>query len=216
MNQGRLERLAPLSGVLFAVLFAIGILVTGDEPDTKASAKEIIDHFNDTGKIYAGIICVLLGALLMLLFTSILRNALRDSGRAPEWVSSFVFGGGVVYSVGLAIFAMNQIALIDAADLGKPEVAQALNILNSDNFAPAVLGMAAIFFGTAWAILKGANLPKWLGWVAIVLGICTVAGPLGILAFFLFPIWVLVVSIVLYRRLGAVAATSPEPLPRRG
>lgn len=214
MNHGRLERLAPLSGVLFTVIFALAFLFSGEEPDSEASARKIIDHYDDTGPIYASVALALVAALLVLLFTSILRSALRDSGRAPEWVSSFVFGGGVIYATGLAIFAMNELALVDAADLGNAEVAQALNILNNNNFFPVVVGLGAVLLGTAWAVLKGANLPTWLGWAALVLGILSLAGPLGFIAFLLFPIWVLIVSIVLYRRLGAVVVATPEPLPR--
>ena len=56
MGTGRLERLAPLTGVLFTVLVAVGILVGGETPDTDASVAEILDHYEDEGPVFIGII----------------------------------------------------------------------------------------------------------------------------------------------------------------
>ena len=53
MESGRLERLLPLSGVLFGVLFAIIFLVSGETPDTDATGAEIISHYEDEGKVFA-------------------------------------------------------------------------------------------------------------------------------------------------------------------
>jgi hypothetical protein len=55
--------------------------------------------------------------------------------------------------------------------------------------------------------LSTRSLPVWLGWIALLLGILAVAGPLGFAAFLLFPLWVLAVSIVLFR--AGTAAAEP-------
>ena len=201
MGEGRLERLAPLAGAVFTVVFAIGFLTSGDVPGTDASGEEVMAHYSDEGTVFAGI--------LMLLLAGVLRGALVSSSRAPEWLATVVFGGAVVYVVGLAIFAMAQIMLIDAADLGQPEVAQALNIFDNDNFFPAVLGMATMLLASGWHLMRSAVLPKWLAWVSVVLGVLAVAGPAGFIAFLLFPFWVLAVSVLLYQR-GTRAVVAPS------
>ncbi|MDQ3643111.1 MAG: hypothetical protein M3450_17015 [Actinomycetota bacterium] len=210
MRNGRLERFAPLFGALFAVLFAIGLLSNWDTPDSKASGQEVISHYGDEGKIFLGVFALLLGAILFLFFVGILQAALRTSERAPEWLATVVFGGGVIYSIALAIFAMGQFMLIEAANLGQPEVAQALNIFDLNNFFPAVVGLATILLATGWHTLRSAVLPVWLGWVSVVLGLLALAGPAGFMAFLLFPLWVLVVSVLLYR------ADAGAGLPRTG
>jgi hypothetical protein len=213
MGTGRMERWAPLAGVLFAVIFAIGILTSGDTPDTDATGNEVISHYNDSGKFFVGIVALGLGAVLLLFFAGVLRDRLRETG--PEWLATVAFGGAVVYAVALGIFGMSQLALLDASDLGQPEVAQALNISDNDNFLPAVIGLAVVLLATAWHILASRSLPVWLGWVSLVLGVLAMAGPAGFVAFLLFPVWVLVVAIVLFREAatrGAVDTDTASPV----
>ena len=200
MGQGRLERLAPLAGAVFTVVFAIGLLTSGDVPSTSASGEEVIAHYSDEGEVFIGIILLLLAGVLFMFFAGVLRGALVSSSRAPEWLATVVFGGAIIYSAALAIFAMAQIMLIDAADLGQTEVAQALNIFDNDNFFPAVLGMATMLLASGWHLLRSAVLPKWLAWVSVALGVLSLAGPAGFVAFLLFPFWVLAVSVLLYRQ----------------
>jgi hypothetical protein len=206
MGAGRLERLAPLAGVLFAVVFAVGFLGSGDTPDADASGESVISHYDDTGKVYLGIIALLLCAVLFMFFAGVLRARLREAG--GEWLASVAFGGAITYTVGLAVFAMSQIALVDASDLGQPEVAQALNIIDNDNFFPTVVGLAVVLLATAWHLLQTRALPQWLAWVTLALGVLALAGPAGFIAFLLFPVWVLVVAVVLYLGQPARTATS--------
>jgi hypothetical protein len=202
VGNGRLDRLAPLAGAVFTVVFAIGLLTSGDVPSTDASGEEVISHYSDEGTIFVGIMLLLIAGVLFMFFAGVLRGALVSSTQAPEWLATVAFGGAVIFAVGLAVFAMAQIMLIDAADLGRPEVAQALNIFDNDNFFPAVLGQSTMLLACAWHTLRSGVLPKWLAWVSLVIGLLALAGPAGFIAFLLFPLWVLAVSVVLYQRGG--------------
>ncbi len=79
MGTGRMERAAPLAGVLFAVVFAIG-LALGDTPESKASGQEVISHYGDEGKVFAGIMTLLIAAVLFMFFVGMLRS------RLSRWV----------------------------------------------------------------------------------------------------------------------------------
>jgi hypothetical protein len=197
MGGSRLERLAPLAGALFGVMMVVGVLVSGESPDTNASAEEVIKHYDD-GKFFVGIISLGLGAVLFMIFAATLRRHLVASG--AEWLATLVFGGGVVFTVGLCTFASSQFALLDAADTKTVGAAQALNIIDNNNFPPAVIGMCVLLLATAWHVLSSGSLPRWIGWVSLVIGILALAGPLGILAFLLFAPWTFIVAIVLFRR----------------
>lgn len=208
MATERSERLAPLAGVLFTVVFVIGFLTSGETPDTEATGQEVISNYDDSGQIFISMFGLVICAVLFMFFAGALRSHLRTGG--ADWLASTAFGGAVVYTVGLGLFAMSQIALIDAADLGQPEVAQALNIIDNDNFFPTVIGLAVVLIATGWHVLATRSLPAWLGWVSVVLGVLALAGPAGFLAFLLFPVWVLVVALTLYRGKTATSVTPPS------
>ncbi|MEY2402969.1 MAG: hypothetical protein QOD38_520 [Acidimicrobiaceae bacterium] len=197
MGGSRLERLAPLAGALFGVIMVIGVLSTGSPLDTDASAEEVIKHYDD-GKFFIGIIALGLGSVLFMFFAATLRRHLAANG--PDWLAALAFGGAIVFTVGLAGFASSQFALVDAADQKSLGAAQALNIIDNNNFPPAIIGVCLLLLATAWHVLSSGSLPRWIGWVSLVIGILALAGPLGILAFLLFAPWTFVVSIVLYRQ----------------
>ncbi len=197
MDVTRSQRIGALAGVLFAVVFAVGFTVSGDTPDFDASGAQVIEKYSDEGPIFLGVLGLALCGVLLLFFAGALRA--RLSGGGLEWVSTVAFGGAIAYSVGLGVFAMGQVALIDAAELGQPEVAQALNILDNNNFFPAIMGLSVLLLATAWHALTTRSLPVWLGWITLILGVVAIAGPLGFVAFLLSPIWVLVVAITLLR-----------------
>jgi hypothetical protein len=138
-----------------------------------------------------------IGAVLFMFFAGVLRSRLREAG--PEMVGLRRLGGAVIYTVGLGLFASSQFALLDAADVKQLATAQVLNVIDSNNFPPAVVGMTVVLLATGWHVLVSRSLPIWLGWVAVILGILALLGPLGFIAFLLFPFWVLAVAILLFR-----------------
>ena len=197
MGNGRMERLAPWAGILFTAIFVVGFLATGDTPDSDSTGATVVDHYDDSGKIFLGIILLIAAGVLLLVFAGLLRSHLAAGG--PEWLATVVFGGAVVFVVGLGDFVSSQVALVEAADEGQVSVAETLNVIDNNNFGPAAIGLAIVLLSSAWHVLSSRSLPTWIGWFALVLGIFSVAGPLGFIAFLLFPVWVLAVAVTLLR-----------------
>jgi hypothetical protein len=203
---------APWFGIAAFVCALLAIIIGGETPGIHDSTADIVDFYDDTGTqlTTAGLIA------LTALFFTFFAAALRARMRAVESLSTLIMVGGAIFAIGLAIFAGIQFTLTDLVDTDKhidPGALQALNAANTDLFFPAILGLAVFYFSTAVAILSTGALPRWWGWITLVLAILSVAGPLGFAAFVLTLPWILVASILLMRSPERSAAPRPPADP---
>ena len=67
-----------------------------------------------------------------------------------------------------------------------------------------------LFLATGIVTVRRPVLPRWLGWVAIVIGVIALAGPLGFVGLILSILWLLVVSIMMLVRKDLIAAGAFE------
>ena len=74
-------------------------------------------------------------------------------------------------ATGIAIDSTIAFALAEAADDIEPAAAQALQALWDNDFLPIALGSTVMLLATGLSIVRHGALPKWLGWIAIVLGV---------------------------------------------
>jgi hypothetical protein len=117
------------------------------------------------------------------------------------------FIGFVVVAVGFAIDSTILIAMSEAADDIPASSMQALQALWDNDFVPIVLGVECFLWATGISVLRHGALPKWLGWVMIVLAIAGLT-PIGFVAAIGSAVLVLVLSIMLaLRARSAVPAT---------
>jgi hypothetical protein len=208
----KLPRFAPLSGVAFVVLLIVGFIpVGGNTPNTDDSASKIISFYKDNqSKEIAAVIIVALAALFLALFAVAIRDYLRDTGGGEFWPTVALVGGAVAVA-GLFVAGSTHFALIDGANLShhrtlSPEAMVAVNAIDNDNFIQFTVPLGIMLLGAAGAVLKGgAALPKWMAWVAVVL-LVVYFTPVGFLAFGLTGIWIIIASILMYRRSAGAAA----------
>jgi hypothetical protein len=106
-------------------------------------------------------------------------------------------------AVGLAIDTTIAFAIADAADDIDPIGVQALQALWDNDFVPIAMGAVIFLLSAGLGIVQTGALPRWLGWVAIVLAIVGLT-PIGFAAFLAGGIWIVVVSILLTMRARAV------------
>ncbi|MBA3488537.1 MAG: hypothetical protein H0T78_03170 [Longispora sp.] len=190
------QQWSALAGVLFSVIFLIGFLLFADTPNFDAGGEEVISYYNDDGKIYASLFMLWAAAIFFMFFAGGLRSRLQAAN--ANWLVPVAFGGMIMVVVGIGLFMSGQVALLDAAKLGEPQVAQALNIIDNDNFPVFLIGIAITVLATAWHALSTHSLPMWLGWVTLLLGIIAIIPPIAWINLLLFPIWVIVVSILMF------------------
>ena len=121
-------------------------------------------------------------------------------------MSLISFLGLVVVAVGFAIDTTILIALSEAADDIDPVAVQSLQALWDNDFVPLVLGVLMFLWATGLAVIRTGALPKWLGWVMLVLGVLALT-PIGFVAAIGAAILVLVLSILLAVRPRSAPAT---------
>ncbi|MGZ5326394.1 MAG: hypothetical protein ACXWEL_07160 [Solirubrobacterales bacterium] len=191
------KQLVPLSGVAAVALIVAAFAVGGETPDADASLNEVVSYYHDHDtdlQISGGLLG--LGAFFFLVFSTTVAGLLRRAQGESGGSSALAFGGGVVFTVGLTIFAGLGFTAADAVDDVDPVVVQTLNALGSDMFFTVAVGTAAFALGAGIAALKTGALPKWLAWAAIVIGVIAIT-PIGFAGFLLLGVWTLVASVTL-------------------
>lgn len=190
--------LAPLTGVVFVVLVVIAFTIAGEPPDADSSSQEIVDFYVDNkDSVSIGAFVATLAVLFLIFFANHLRRVLDAAGDAA--LSATVLVGAAMMAVGVAIDSTISLALAQAADDIEATSVQTLQALWDNDFLPIALGTVAFLISAGISILQTAALPKWLGWVALVLAVIGVT-PLGFVAFLGSGIWILVVSVMLALR----------------
>jgi hypothetical protein len=203
-----MSRLVPLAGVVSVVLIVLAFVVGGETPDTDDSLREIVDFYrdNDDEQIWASALLGW-GSLFFLVFVTALWKALRTAEGERREASTVALVGGTVAVVGMTIFAGIGFTLGDVADDVHPVALQALNAMGSDLFFTVAVGTGAFLLGAGASVVRTAVLPKWLGWVAVLLGVLAIT-PVGFFAFLLMGLWTLIVSVLLWRASSAPVAPS--------
>ena len=203
-----LRRWLALSGVGAAVLFAVSFFSGGGTPNDDARAATVVKYFQDhrVGTQVFNLLGVI-AAVLLILFAVRLREFLRDDGSDGGLLSTAAFGGALILAAGVMLDSAITFGLVRAARLNFAGPAQTLNVLSNNDFYIIFGGIAILLLGAGIATVRRPALPRWLGWAAIAVAILSLAGPIGFFGAILAMLWLLVVSIIIFRR-DRVAAPS--------
>jgi len=207
----RIERWAPLSGLLAVVLWIVGIvLLTHDNPPDHASDADILAWYKaDSNSILLGGWLFMLGCLAFLWFVAILRDRFAAAGTAPT-ATRLTFAGAIAATtLGIGIPATDIAAAIDKNDISAA-TAGAFHHLSDGFFVAAEMALIVVFLAGAVAALRTAVLPKWWAWLMVLVAVVLVIGPIGWAALiFGTPVWVLGTTAMLLRRPTARREISP-------
>jgi hypothetical protein len=215
----RIERWAPIAGLIFVVLMVVGSMLVGDVPNPNAPQSQVVAYLTDSGRQMRNIIGAYLwvvGSLTFLVFLMRLRNDLRRAEGGTGYLSSLVFGAGVafaaVWTVAATTYASVAYAIrlrgapVSNGDLVRvlPPLGRLILLLGG-----GIAGILVLLAASA-VIFRTGVLPRWLAWLGIVAPI--------ILAFDVvyrdispFWVWVGIASIVMLTRHGQTASTRLSP-----
>jgi hypothetical protein len=202
------EWLVPLTGVAFVVVGIVSFIVGGEPKSADDPVREIVSYYVDNkDSVEAGAFIGVAATVFLVFFGAYLRRVLRAAAGEGEMLSLVAFSGFVVIAVGFALDTTISIALSEAADDIDPVAVQSLQALWDNDFVPVMLGVLLFLWATGLSVIRSGALPKWLGWLMIVLGVLGVT-PIGFASVIGAAILVLVLSILLsVRARSAMAVT---------
>jgi hypothetical protein len=206
----RLRRWLGVTGLAFVLLFVVGSAVVPSTPTAHASVAKVVAFYHKHHGAFAVDAWIIeLAVFVGVFFFWYLREyvGVTDAHRRLATVG---FAGALLFATTGGIAAGINFALADAVNHASGSTIQTLNVLQ--NYLNVFLGGAGVaIFLTATGIvcIVSRALPRWLGWIAIVLAVVSLVIP-----FFGPPaagLWVLIASIVILVKARHGAAT-PDPV----
>jgi hypothetical protein len=197
------DRYAPLSGVAAVVLWILGtfLLEKDDRPEGKDTAA-FVDWVekNDTA-IITGAIVFGFGVLFFLWMLGSLRATLFAAEGGTGRLATVAFAGGVATAISMMFTYLPQAqAAFDKNDTSDTSI-DALVHVGDAFFAGVELFAIPLLAATAVVILRFGGLPRWFAWLSLVLALIPAVPPIGWLGVIVgLPLWVLLVSVLLWRR----------------
>lgn len=201
-------RSAAVAGVLFALLFTASILLIGASLPEQGIADESLDDAT-TMRISIGLGLVPFAGVAFLWFMGVVRDRFKDT--EDQLFSSVFIGSGLLFLAMMFVSAAVAGSIIatmsSVGDEGaRAEVAKfsrAMMLQVSNVYALRMAGVLLISLGTMW--LRTGVMPRWLAIATYAVAIVLLfVNSLSLWVTFIFPAWVLAVSILIlvfnYRR----------------
>ena len=210
----KLRQMGALGGIVFVVLQVIAqafIQIGGVEPPFRASTEAIVAFFatRNSQLVEASAFLSGISLLAFLWFLGTLWATLREAEGETAWLSltavmSGLMGVAVAYAPGgweLALFRTN-----DGLD---PQIARLLFDSGNLAFANLWVFIASLLLAYAAVTLRTGVLPRWTGWVGIMIGVGLLiarafwaTSGIAFVPYMMFWLWLFPVSVMLLRKAG--------------
>jgi hypothetical protein len=196
MPSTRFERFQPLAGVLSGLLLIAGLALTWGDPSSETGIDDTFSYWADNRGQHqlSGLLLAPLIAFLLVFFGTGLRRHLRHERDAGH--GSVAFGGALLAASTFALVGMLEGAATNAAHEGDRTATYTLSQLHSYDWLAWNAAFAAVLLATGLGALRNGALPAPVAWASVVIG-ASLLTPLGFVGFFLLPLWLIVVGLVL-------------------
>jgi hypothetical protein len=206
------ERWATLSGVLAVPFWIVSVILMSTKAEGDKGPEILTSYQQHSDGILAGGLLWSIGTVLFIWFLGSLRSRYLASEGGDGRLAALAYGGGIAASVlAMLIPSADAVGALNKDDIDASGAA-VLHHFSDAFFVATEYTLPVFFFASAILALRFGALPKWLGWFSVLIGIVLLIGPIGWAALiFATPIWILVVSVWLYRQTPAGAPTR-EPV----
>jgi hypothetical protein len=211
------ERWGAGLGVVGVALWVVAFAFGSSSPDTEDGDSTITSWYASSSHQNSQIIAFFVfvaGVLCVIGFYGALRERLADAEPTPARIGQLAFGAGLLSAAFevIAIIAFVAPAFV-ASDTGSTDVLPStFRILNDMGYSAWVVATmigAIAVWATSAVVLRSRALPRWFGWLGVVVGL------VQLFAIFFIPIlvywaWIALASILFVIR-GASPATEVRP-----
>jgi hypothetical protein len=217
----RQQKVAGCAGILFVVLFAAGIVLSGNSPALDASAAKITQYYqNHHAGILLSELLINLASVVLLWFLGGLHAILRQRDERGFLAPVVLASGAATVALGMVSDLAGTVAGLLAAQhsLGDPSLTRALLDISTGAHL-AFFPLAVLTATLAVAILRGVIGARWVGWLCVLssaaclvsavignLDSASMVPPVGLLGFF---ITVTALSVSMLRDRSPVPAAGP-------
>ncbi len=202
-----ITRWAALGGAVYVVLFVVGTIVLfNGAPGGDSTPSKVIQWYSDSGhrdRVNLGWILIGIGVFFLLWFVAALRRAVSAVDGEGVLTTVVTVGGTVYMAVALGSVALNTGIRTMSDDTFQhrvfPELIHAADDAGYVMHATGAAGLGAMIIAASLAFMWGAVWPRWAGWLGVVVGILAI-GSIAFFPQFLFLLWILVVSVLMFLR----------------
>ena len=198
----RWARWWPISGILFVVLWLVLFFALDEDPgDSDAEIGAFLADSSDRAYEIASLFVVLASTLFFVWFLTALRERLAQAeGRAGP-LTATAFGAGlaaaVLWLIGVVLFtAVAATAEFDDEFVADPNLWRAMESAGYMTWFGGTTIASLLVFATSILILRTGFVPRWLGWLGILVG-ATMLVAFFFIPFLVFLGWLLLISLML-------------------
>ena len=202
-----ITRWAALGGAIYVVLFVIGTIFMfsgapqGDDPPAK-----FVQWFSDSGhrdRVHVGWVLMGLSIFFLLWFIGALRRVVAGLDLDGLLTSVVAIGGTVYAATTIVAISVSDGVRTMSDDTYRHQVFPPLIHAADDAawviHATGAVGLSAMIIAASLAFMWRGVWPTWAGWLGVVVGILSL---FSVVFFpqFLFLLWILIVSVLLFMR----------------
>jgi hypothetical protein len=217
MTFNRWERWAPALGILTVVCWVVAFAVGGSNPSTDDTDAQITSYYMSHShqvKQIAAFFIFMAGVLLFFGFLAALRRRLAAAEGPGGSLAGLAYGAGIASATlgGLALAFLTAPAFMtNDTSPGNldPKTYRMIGDLGYEVWVAAVIIGAVLVWATSALALRTDVLPRWFGWLGLVVGLILLFAILFLPAF-VYAGWILLAGALLTWA-PARAASSAAP-----